>query len=1387
MYTPNINTHLFPPPIIITPKKTQVYITVRATDNGRPPLDDVCTFKVSIEDINDNPPVFDKARYDESMSEDTVVDRVIMRISASDLDDGNNSMVEYELLPEKDAAYFRINKNNGQIYLNRPIDKKPGHVYSINVRAYNVIPEAPQDAQIEVRIKIIESNKKPPTFITKSKTITLQENFHDFGKHLVTLEAVSNVPDKPDVIFELKTGRTEQTNSKKTFVFNQNGETAYILLGKPLDYETITEYTLSMGVKNTWDLESEVIVKIKVEDVNDNIPYFTEVTTGSVSENEPPGTPVMQVRAFDMDGTSANNIVSFRLEDNTEFFTIDAVTGNITALKTLDREERDFYNVKVIASDNSPSALYETNTPNQGQQVFRIEIADKNDHPPYFQKKEYLADELPEDANVNSVVIEVTADDKDAASKITYTIVSGNTNDAFKIERSTGTIKVNSALDYETTTEYNLTVRAFDDIYEDYATVTIRIKNVNDNVPVFTQSKYNTTITEEQTIPGCMLRVEAYDPDIADRDLPQNMKYFIVKEQQQSLLEIDRSGCVHLIKPLDRDEPNGHKKWQIIIQAADEDGNGLRSTTEVTITLLDINDNAPFLVNRMPVVWYENQLPDRIVQLQSKDYDEPQNGPPFTYEIAETASEVIQTRFGVEDDYLIARVSFDREEQKEYWIPIRITDSGNAPQSNISLLHLIIGDVNDNAMESGQSAVFVYNYRGEAPDTEIGRVYVKDLDDWDLPDKSFEWKDDVRDDRFELAADTGMITMLRGTKQDNYTLYFTVWEESARISRHSVIAEVVVTVRELPEEAVDKSGSIRFVGTTAEEFVESPDASGPSKKDILRTTVARMLNASVENVDVFTVLRQSNASVLDVRFSAHGSPFYEPERINGRLAMHQAELESALGMRVLMINIDECLVERVHCEGVGSCSNVLHKSSVPAQVFTNRTSFVGVNAFVQAECVCQSTAAAVPQLSCLNGGTPADEDRCECAEGFEGPRCELLGIGFYGDGWAMYPPVNPCEQTFISLELTPQQDRGLVLYIGPHAFNEALNISDFLALELVRGIAVLTVDYGSGAVTVDYPHQQMVAGQTYQIRIELQRKNIELKVGNCNLSRCSSMKEPIGANQYLNVNSPLMLGGATVNLSYLGSRFHWAHTPQQTGFSGCVRNLTVNGQTYNLGTPALSRKADSGCHRSMAVMAVSFSIDSNFIIAIVGCIAVLVILLLTVVVYKRRHDGWPEKDMDDIRETIINYEDEGGGERDTDFDLNVLRSPPFYDEKPLPGGQQMLKDQMLMQQQGVGVGPNGGVGVGGVPDIGGFLVDKKDSCDKDSEAHPFDDVRHYAYEGDGNSTRSLSSLASGTDEGDLNFDHLPTFGPRFRKLADMYGEDPSDDDSTGGADVDWQI
>ncbi|CAO1327367.1 unnamed protein product [Diamesa tonsa] len=1345
-------------------REKEAYITVRATDNGRPPLDDVCTFKVNIEDINDNPPVFDKTKYEELMPEDLLVNKIVARISATDLDDGNNSFVMYEVLESRDYKYFRIDNTSGVISLNRHIDKKPGQFYVINVRAFNTVPDPVQTAEIEIRIRIIESNKRPPVFIDPpTEPIVLRENHNEFSKALMTLTALSNVPDKPELIFELVTGRTEQTNSKKTFVFNQQDKIATISLGKSLDFEAITDYTLTMTVKNSYDLIAEHIVKIRVEDVNDNIPYFTEVTTGTIPENEPPGTPVMQVRAFDMDGTMANNIVTFELADNKEFFEIDPHTGNITALTSFDREERDFYNVKILATDNSPSSLYNTGKPNLGQQVFRIEIADKNDHPPKFKQDEYIAEKLPEDANLNALVIEVTAFDEDTASQIDYTIESGNVDDAFKIESSTGKITVNKKLDYETITEYTLKIRAFDGIYSDHAKVSIRIENVNDNPPVFQEEEYQAVIDEEQLQEGCILNIEAYDPDIKDRNLPQHIRYYITKKDQRDLLAIDEYGCLKLIKPLDRDKPNGHKTWQILIQAIDENGQGLTATKAVIITLNDINDNAPFLDMVMPIVWNENRPPGKIVTLQANDYDELiTNGFRYDYEIDQNATNDIKNKFTIDGDSLSAIVEFDREQQKEYFIPILVSDTGSPVMKNVSILHLVIGDVNDNPMEAGESNIFVYNYKGEAPNTEVGRVYVKDPDDWDLPDKTFHWKDGIQHSDFSLNEESGMITMIEGIKENSYLLNFAVTEESGYITRHEVYAVVNVTVRYIPEEAVDKSGSIRFYGITAEEFIdEKPNMLSPKQK--LQNALSVLFNTSRDNVDIFTVLKNElDLSILDVRFSAHGSPYYEPEKMNGKIAQFQHKLENELGLKMQMINIDECLIERSKCEL--SCYNVLEKSNVPLSVFTNQTSFVGVNAFVRAECGCREPNHG--PIVCLNGGTAFD-NYCECHSGFEGPHCEQLSIGFYGDGYALYPPISPCESTKINLELKPQTKDGLVMYIGPMSYNSRLPVQDFFALELINGYPILTIDYGTGSTRIEHNHIQLQPGNRYFIEILLQRSNIEMTVDHCILSTCISLGAPVGKNEFLNVNSPIQLGGANVDLDYLAEQFNWTHKPRNRGYSGCIKNLTINSETYNLGQPSLQHHVDPGCGLTH-VEAVTFGLTSNFLIAIIACIILLLILILAVVVHKKSYDGWHEKDMDDIRETIINYEDEGGGERDTDYDLNVLRGPPIYEDKPYKDLRQREANE--------------------VPDIGAFLIDKKDACDKDTDAYPIDDVRHYAYEGDGNSSGSLSSLASCTDDGDLKFNYLSNFGPRFRKLADMYGETPSDDDcSNGDADEGWRI
>lgn len=74
------------------------------------------------------------------------------------------------------------------------------------------------------------------------------------------------------------------------------------------------------------------------------------------------------------------------------------------------------------------------------------------------------------------------------------------------------------------------------------------------------------------------------------------------------------------------------------------------------------------------------------------------------------------------------------------------------------------------------------------------------------------------------------------------------------------------------------------------------------------------------------------------------------------------------------------------------------------------------------------------------------------------------------------------------------------------------------------------------------------------------QQSIELQVDNCRKSFCLSLTAPHGKNEYLNVNGPLQVGGAAVDLNEISKAMNWNHKPMATGFAGCISNLTFNGK-----------------------------------------------------------------------------------------------------------------------------------------------------------------------------------------------------------------------------------
>lgn len=90
-----------------------------------------------------------------------------------------------------------------------------------------------------------------------------------------------------------------------------------------------------------------------------------------------------------------------------------------------------------------------------------------------------------------------------------------------------------------------------------------------------------------------------------------------------------------------------------------------------------------------------------------------------------------------------------------------------------------------------------------------------------------------------------------------------------------------------------------------------------------------------------------------------------------------------------------------------------------------------------------------------------DHFRCVCPPGFTGPRCQVTGISFQEKGYALFSPLEQCENSRTSLEFITQQD-GLLFYNGP-VINKPVNSErDYILLELINGYPQLSIDHGTG-------------------------------------------------------------------------------------------------------------------------------------------------------------------------------------------------------------------------------------------------------------------------------------------------------------------------------------
>uniref|UniRef100_A0A8C1WX68 Cadherin 22 n=1 Tax=Cyprinus carpio TaxID=7962 RepID=A0A8C1WX68_CYPCA len=192
--------------------------------------------------------------------------------------------------------------------------------------------------------------------------------------------------------------------------------------------------------------------------------------------------------------------------------------------------------------------------------------------------------------------------------------------------------------------------------------------------------------------------------------------------------------------------------------------------------------------------------------------------------------------------------------------------------------------------------------------------------------------------------------------------------------------------------------------------------------------------------------------------------------------------------------------------------------------------------------------------------------------------------------------------------------------------------------------------------------------------------------------------------------------------------------------------------------------AIQSCNATAYVM--SAALSPGALIALLVCILILIVLVLLILTLKRHRKGQRmSEDEEDMRDNVIKYNDEGGGEQDTQaYDMSALRSLyDFPEVKNSDSGPELHPVPQRIQNRVVGDGGPADFSV-----FKGYIRKKVEQADADLSVPPYDSFQTYAFEGSSSPALSLSSIHTLSTTSEQDFSYLSDWGPRFRQLAGYY-------------------
>ncbi|XP_019484209.1 PREDICTED: protocadherin-7 isoform X3 [Hipposideros armiger] len=550
-----------------------------------------------------------------------------------------------------------------------------------------------------------------------------------------------------------------------------------------LDREQRDSYELTLRVRDGGDppRSSQAILRVLITDVNDNSPRFEKsVYEADLAENSAPGTPILQLRAADLD-VGVNGQIEYVFGAATEsvrrLLRLDETSGWLSVLHRIDREEVNQLRFTVMARDRGQP-------PKTDKATVVLNIKDENDNVPSIEIRKIgripLKDgvaNVAEDVLVDTPIALVQVSDRDQGENgvVTCTVVG---DVPFQLKPASDTegdqnkkkyfLHTSAPLDYETTREFNVVIVAVDSGSPSLSSnnsLIVKVGDTNDNPPVFGQSVVEVYFPENN-IPG--ERVATVLATDADSGKNAEIAYSL-DSSVMGIFAIDPdSGDILVNTVLDREQTD---RYEFKVNAKDKGIPVLQGSTTVIVQVADRNDNDPkFMQDVFTFYVKENLQPNSPVGMVTvMDADKGRNAEMSLY--IEENSNI----FSIENDTgtIYSTTSFDREHQTTYTFRVKAVDGGDPPRSATATVSLFVMDENDNAPTITLPRNISYTLLPPSSNvrTVVATVLATDSDDGINADLNYSIVGGNPFKLFEIDSTSGVVSLVGKLTQKHYGLH----------------------------------------------------------------------------------------------------------------------------------------------------------------------------------------------------------------------------------------------------------------------------------------------------------------------------------------------------------------------------------------------------------------------------------------------------------------------------------------------------------------------------------------------------------------------------------------------------------------------------------------